>query len=241
MMVFATIVVAVMLVVVLSVLRPLLGAKAITLDAMSLNRIVQRISRITTPARYGGAGLVMLVVASAAALLYFNPVRLNLGGQKEAAAPAPMRGMELPQLTSKLAARLEHNADDSEGWLLLGKSYTQLGRYAEAKQALSRALTHLPQTADVLCDWVDTMVMAEQGRWDAEARKTLAATLAANPMHQRTLWLAGSEALDRKAYDEAERYWEKLSTLAGADTENGRAARAGLEKARALAAGRSPA
>ena len=52
------------------------------------------------------------------------------------------------QMISRLEARLAESPDDAEGWRMLGWSYFQTGRYAEAATAFKRATTLDPDTAE---------------------------------------------------------------------------------------------
>jgi cytochrome c-type biogenesis protein CcmH/NrfG len=238
MMVLATIIVAITAVGLLSAreLRP----NASVLAPATGKRGTERMNKTFAWLRTWRAALALVAVAgllSGSLYWTFGHHAAPGSGTKQMSAPPAGAAMALPDLTAKLAARLKSNPEDGQGWLLLAKSYVNLGHYAEAKEALQEALKRLPQDADARADWIDTMVMADNGAWNAEARKMLSAVLAANPEHRRALWLAGREALDRHAYKEAVGYFENLSALEGRESEEGRKVQAALEDARALAAG----
>ena len=56
-----------------------------------------------------------------------------------AAAPTPEHAATTEQMVIGLAERLDADGDDIEGWLMLMRSYTTLGRNEQARQALARA------------------------------------------------------------------------------------------------------
>ena len=78
------------------------------------------------------AVLVGILIPSLALLLYL------LTGNPDALAPRDIHGdaavtpAQVEQMVSRLAARLDANPDDPNGWALLGRSYYAMGRYAEA-------------------------------------------------------------------------------------------------------------
>ena len=61
----------------------------------------------------------------------------NPGGT--AVAPAPEHAATIEEMVIGLAERLDADGDDIEGWLMLMRSYTTLGRNEQARQALARA------------------------------------------------------------------------------------------------------
>ncbi len=98
-------------------------------------------------------GLAALV-ALAAAALYASMGRPELAGAAPAAstataaaAPAPQDAAaagEVAQLVSGLEAKMQATPDDPEGWRMLGWSYFQTGRYADAVKAYGRAIALKP-------------------------------------------------------------------------------------------------
>jgi cytochrome c-type biogenesis protein CcmH len=96
-------------------------------------------------------GLAALVAVAAAAL-YASMGRPDLatgpGVPSQAAAPAPAPEQaaagEVAQLVAGLEQKLQATPDDPEGWRMLGWSYFQTGRYADAVKAYGRAITLNP-------------------------------------------------------------------------------------------------
>src|SRR3569623_642181 len=58
-------------------------------------------------------------------------------------------------IVTELAQRMESNPIDAEGWMMLGRSYAALGRYAESSAAFARAVALVPENADLLVDYAD--------------------------------------------------------------------------------------
>ncbi|WP_164156658.1 c-type cytochrome biogenesis protein CcmI [Sandarakinorhabdus rubra] len=95
----------------------------------------------------GLAGLV----AVAAAALYASMGRPDLasgaGAPSQAAVAAPQEQAasgEVAQLIAGLEQKMQATPDDPEGWRMLGWSYFQTGRYADAVRAYGRAIALKP-------------------------------------------------------------------------------------------------
>jgi cytochrome c-type biogenesis protein CcmH len=125
---------------------------------------------------------------------------------------------QIQAMTAKLAERLQSNPDDGEGWLMLGRSYTTLGRYAEAAAAFGRATTLLPPNPNLLADYADVMAMAQGRRLSGEPEKIIARALAIDPRHIKSLALMGSAAFERGDFAGAIQQWRIVLTLVPPDS-----------------------
>lgn len=135
-------------------------------------------------------------------------------------AGAPAQGPDMEQAIAGLAAKMAQNPDDLDGWLLLGRAYKQLERFAEARDALAKAIALAPDEPEVMVEYGEALAMAAPDRRIAgESRALLEKALAANPQHQRALWLLGIS--DAQAGDAAGavRRWETLLPLLPPDSE----------------------
>ena len=81
----------------------------------------------------------------------------------------------------QLAARLEGEPDNLEGWLLLGRSYVVLQRYPEAADALRRAATLSGDDPEVLAMLGEAIVWANDGMVVPEAVGAFRQVLDARP------------------------------------------------------------
>jgi len=78
----------------------------------------------------------------------------------DAASPAAQQ--QIAAMVDKLAARMKDRPDDVEGWIMLARSYTVLGRYADALPAYARATELQPQNASLLADYADTVAATKR-------------------------------------------------------------------------------
>ncbi|WP_431066272.1 c-type cytochrome biogenesis protein CcmI [Methylotuvimicrobium sp.] len=118
---------------------------------------------------------------------------------------------EINAMVSGLAQRLQSQPDDAEGWLMLGRSYKYMNRYAESAQAFSEAYRLLGDKADVLLQYADALAMTNDGRLSGKPTELVAKALELAPDDSTALWLSGMAKAEAGKYDEALRHWQKLA------------------------------
>jgi cytochrome c-type biogenesis protein CcmH len=192
----------------------------------------------------GGAGVVAAIafcLPVAAALLYLHlgePAGLDVAQHQTAEAP----GITLDQfeeMTQRLAARLEENPDDIEGWSMLGRAYKALERYEDSRQAWARALQLEPDNPSVLTDYAEALALAQGGSLTGEPAALLERALRMDPDQPKALALAGGAAFEREDFDVAIRLWQRLLAQSGDDPELSRALETGIAEATARRAGKA--
>ena len=174
-----------------------------------------------------GSVLVYLQLGHPASLAPAAPVAAGT-------APAGRHGVDVAQIRAMvagLAERLKSEPANAEGWLMLGRSYTALGRYPDAAIAFTRAKDLLPGNADVLADLADLLAMAQGRRLAGEPSRLIQQALDADPRHLKALALAGSAAFEARDYAAARGHWERLVAVAPADSEMARSMQASIAQA----------
>ena len=166
-------------------------------------------------------------------------------GQPDASAPvAPVVDRhsvtpeQIQRMVAALAERLRAEPADAQGWLMLGRSYTALGRYGDAATAYRRGVDLLPPDAGLLADLADVTGMAQGKRLGGEPARLIQRALDLDPRHVKALALAGSVAFESKDYAAARGYWERLVAVLPADSPMLRSARGSLAEVVALESGR---
>lgn len=158
-----------------------------------------------------GAGVAMPV---AAVLLY-----LSLGTPQALVAPpvvaagspgSAAEAAEIETMVAALAARLESNPDDAQGWALLGRTQAALGRFEASAQALERALALETKNPQILADLADSLAMAQGQRLTGRPAQLVEQALALDPNHPKALALAGAAAFEQGDYAGAVARWERL-------------------------------
>ncbi len=127
-----------------------------------------------------------------------------------AAENHPDTGAQVEAMVAQLAARMEQNPDDMEGWLMLARSYRYLGRHAEAVMSFERALPMLETNAQLMADYADTLAMATGGLLEGKAINYVMKALELDPVNTQSLWLAGTYYYDKGEFAEALAYWRRL-------------------------------
>jgi cytochrome c-type biogenesis protein CcmH len=140
-------------------------------------------------------------------------------------------------MVDKLAARLKEHPDDAQGWIMLGRSYSVLGRFDDAIPAYRRASELLPNNAIILADWADAVAAAKGGANNPESIALIERALAADPMLPKALALAGTVAYDRGDFAGAVVHWQRIADQLPPDSEFMKQVQASIAEARERAGG----
>jgi cytochrome c-type biogenesis protein CcmH len=168
------------------------------------------------------------VAALGTYLLVGSPGALSLQVEHQATA------RQLDAMVERLAARLRESPDDVEGWKLLGRSYSALGRFPEAVDAYVKAATRAPRDAQILADLADVLAMVHGQRLQGEPEKLVLRALELDPRNLKALALAGTAAFERKDFAGAVRYWERMLPLVAPGSEDARSIQASIAEAQSF-------
>jgi cytochrome c-type biogenesis protein CcmH len=177
------------------------------------------------------AGLVLPLLAVGIYLLVGNPGAIGLADPHAGASITPR---QVEEMVERLAAKLSENPEDIEGWKMLGKSLSVLGRFAEAANAYSKAALRAPRDADLLVDLADTLAMARGQTMKGEPEELVLRALQIDAKNLKALALAGTAAYERKDFSAATQYWQRMLPLVEADSEDARTIQANIDEARSL-------
>lgn len=100
--------------------------------------------------------------------------------EQDAGAGRPDQ-QEFSGMIDSLAARLEQDPENIEGWRLLGRSYAALGQNGEAVDALRRALALDEEDANTQLALAENIMLAAGGTVTGEARRLFARALELAP------------------------------------------------------------
>ena len=137
-------------------------------------------------------------------------------GEPGALSAAP-RPPDLAQAATTLRERLQ--ADDNEdGWILLGRAESELGRFDAAAAAFARAIEIGGETPAALALQVDALLMGAAARQEKAAPSTAAFLIARaieiDPNHAPSLWLSGLIAQSAGEHEKAAGFWRRLQAIA---------------------------
>lgn len=211
-------------------------------------RLLEDVSEAGTPedGKPGGRGVayalaaLLPIAAIGLYLLIGSPAALD---PDQAAGEGGAHGISAQQieaLVQKLAEKMEKNPEDGEGWKMLGRSYSALGKHKAAAEAYAKASQRLPKDAQLLADYADALAMAQGRSLAGEPEKLVLRALDIDPANLKALALAGTAAYERKDFATAARYWERMLPHVEPDSENAQQIRSNIQEARSLA-GEKPA
>lgn len=159
------------------------------------------------------AAAVVLLLAVSASLGYAllgNPIALDPAKiQAQQGGPA-MTPEQIEAMVAKLAARMEENPDDEQGWVMLARSYKVLGRLEDAAKAYSHAEKLVATDASLLSDYAETLAMSSGKGLKGKPAKLVEQALKLDPNHGHALFLAGAAAMEAGNRKKAADYWEKM-------------------------------
>lgn len=159
-----------------------------------------------------------------------NPRALD---PQQTVAQPQMTPEQIDAMVAKLAERMKANPDDPKGWLMLARSYKQLGRYAEAVEAFSHAETVIDGEPDLLAAYAETIAMAEGKGLAGKPTELIEKALKLDPKHGHSLFLAGAAAMDRGDAKQGIAYWEALLPQVEPGSEIDQMLRSGIDKMKA--------
>jgi cytochrome c-type biogenesis protein CcmH len=116
---------------------------------------------------------------------------------------------KVAEMAASLAAKLEQNPGNGEGWVILARTYNSMGRFPEAVRAYEKAVALIPDDAALFADYADALA-ATQKDLAGKPMELVQRALKLDPTQWKALALAGTYAFDRKEYRQAVEYWEKL-------------------------------
>ncbi len=182
------------------------------------------------PARpLGERSLILLslglaaIVALGATGLYLKIGRPDLAGAPPAAAaPAATTGADRPgadiaSMVAQLEAKMKASPGDPRGWRMLGWSYMQVGRYADAAGAYGRAAALDPGNGEYLSAQAEALTQAADGQVTPAARTAFQAALAKNPGDPRARYFLAMARDQRGDHAGAMADWIALLKSAPAD------------------------
>ena len=184
---------------------------------------------------------VFIPVAAVAFYLFVGNPKALSSAPAPTGPPAATGSMSPQQIAAnvdKLAERLKQNPNDSQGWLMLARSYLMLERYSEAAKAYQRATTLNANDAGLWADYAEALAMANGQNLGGQPTEALNRALQIDPVNQKALDLAGSAAFQAGDYQKAISYWQQLLKQLPAGSEELGTISDQIAKAKELAGGK---
>ncbi|MDX1481095.1 MAG: tetratricopeptide repeat protein [Woeseiaceae bacterium] len=118
---------------------------------------------------------------------------------------------DIETMVATLAARLERQPEDVEGWKMLGRSYRAMGRFDDAIAAFERAVA-LENSRDgqTLADLGEAVFLGDNRQLNRRAAELFESSLALVPGNPKALFYSGLAAAERGDTTLAAERWEGL-------------------------------
>lgn len=134
-----------------------------------------------------------------------------------AMAPEERQAM-IENMVSGLAARLEEDPEDVDGWRMLARSYGALGRNEEAARAWRELLARAEGDADDWRGFAGALLTLGPGEGRAEELgRAIARLQELNPDDPMALYFLGLMAREAGEDEQAVEYWRRLLEIMPAD------------------------
>ena len=196
-------------------------------------KTTQPVSVQRNPARILALVLVVLIPLSSV-LLY-----LKLGSTKafqpQQAEPSVADGFGIIRSETALQdleKKLEKSPNNPDGWLQLGRSYSELKRFGDASRAYAQLVKLVPNEAQAWTDYADAYAMDHGQTLLGEPTKFLEKALQLDANNTTALALSGSADMERGDYVAAIIHWQKLVALLPPEYPDIQMIRDGIKQAR---------
>jgi cytochrome c-type biogenesis protein CcmH len=163
------------------------------------------------------SGVLYWKLGNPLAMTHPNAPTLSAQGSSEDDPRSSSDGLDV--LVERLRQKMERNPNDGVGWALLARSYVVMGRHKEAVPIYAKAMTLIPDDAQLLADYADALGVVHGRKLEGKPEVLINQALKIDPRNVKALILAGTVAFERKSYADAVKYWERARTNLPADTE----------------------
>lgn len=147
---------------------------------------------------------------------------------------------EVERMVANLAARLEKEPDNQEGWVMLGRSYRVMRRFPEAAKAYARAGDLVQNNSKLLAEYADALI-AGTGSFEGKPMELINRAVKLDPENVEAHWLLGTAHFEAGRYAQAVAEWERAQKLLPPDSEDAQSIAGSIAEARAKGGLKAPA
>ncbi|MSO97394.1 MAG: c-type cytochrome biogenesis protein CcmI [Rhodospirillaceae bacterium] len=165
----------------------------------------------------GARSALTALLAVSVPMLAFA-IYMNLGAPlMPSPAARSQADHDMAQLVDQLAARMQADPNNLEGWALLARSYRQIERYQDALDAYRHVLSLNPPDADPYANFGEMVVTVGGGQVTAEAREAFLTALSRDRTESRARFYLGLAASQNGDARTAIAIWRDLTASAPKD------------------------
>jgi cytochrome c-type biogenesis protein CcmH len=119
----------------------------------------------------------------------------------------------MDELVRRLAAKLEEEPDNPEGWVMLGRSYMAMSQIPKAIEAFDRALKLDGENVGLLLAYAEAIASQTGNNFTGKAAPLIEKAHQLEPENPNVLWMSGILAYQKSSYQTALEHWEKLAGM----------------------------
>ena len=162
-----------------------------------------------------------------------TPTTVNTPSTPPMASGGQRSQEQIEASVAALAKRLQSNPSDVQGWSMLARSYTEMGRWGEAAGAYAKLTELTPSDADLWAEYAFAVAMASGRKLEGKPMELIDHALKIDPNNPRALGLAANAAYDKKDYQKAIDYWQRIMKQMPADAEIAKTLQSRIDEAKA--------
>jgi len=151
------------------------------------------------------------------------------------ASPHAQAGDKLPpmeELVKKLAAKLEKQPDNVEGWLMLGRSYMAMNQPGNAIDAYERGMQISPDNTTLLLAYAEALAQTTGNNFTGKAAELVEKAYELDKQDPNALWMMGIVNYQKQDYQGAIDHWEQVKVLLGPGNKDLTAVEEAIDEAR---------
>ena len=124
--------------------------------------------------------------------------------------PEATKLLEINKMVLRLAEKMKAKPNDTQGWLILGRSYKALGQYPQAADAFANAYRLLGDQAEVMLLYADALAYGNNRNLAGRPSELVYKALALEPDNLNALWLGGMAKAQEGDAPATLKLWKKL-------------------------------
>lgn len=129
---------------------------------------------------------------------------------KHPGAADGQRTPSLDVLVQRLAAKMEENPENLEGWLMLGRTYFAVKQPGKALEALEKANELAPENPDVMLAYAEAIAANGDGKLAGRPAELIAKALEIDPDNVTGRWLIGLVSYQSGDFPGSVEHWESI-------------------------------
>jgi cytochrome c-type biogenesis protein CcmH len=203
--------------------------------------LVDALAKSAAPRRSHAAAFVIALLLPASAILLYRYVGNPQALDPTALSAPDEHGQSMEQAIAGLAAKLQQDPNDVDGWTLLGRAYEATEHFTDARDAFKHAHDLAKDDPDITVAYAQALALTgPTRRIEGEPRALIEGVLKAAPDNNRALWLLGISEYQSAHYDAAIAAWKHLIAVAPQDSDIFATVQEQIASAEAARDGRAP-